>query len=167
MESTLQYRHISPIARCKVCLDANEDMMHALIYCSHAQRFWMEARRGLDLKLHELYPSIWTRDILYDQMISEKDHPKIIIVMWAIWTSRNNVVHDKGSLDPILSMKLTWEAVVLLDIPCQHAKTLPGFGWRPPDDDFVKINTDAEIAFDRQPASLERGVSHIWKLLIH
>jgi hypothetical protein len=59
-------------------------MMHALIYCSHAQRFWMEARRGLDLKLPELHPSTWTRDILCDQIISEKDRPKIITVMWAI-----------------------------------------------------------------------------------
>jgi hypothetical protein len=47
----------------------------------------MEARRGLDLKLPELHPSTWTRDILCDQIISEKDRPKIITVMWAIWTS--------------------------------------------------------------------------------
>jgi hypothetical protein len=45
-------------------------------------------------------------------------------------------------------MKLTREALALLDIPGQHARTLPGYGWRPPDEYFVKINTDAGIVFD-------------------
>jgi hypothetical protein len=68
--------------------------------------------------------------------------------MWAIWTSRNNIVHDKGSLDPVQSMKMTREALAVLEIPKMHAKVLPGHGWRPPDDGWIKINTDAGISFD-------------------
>ena len=39
VERTLQHRHIVTTARCKVCLAADEDLMHALIHCSHAQKF--------------------------------------------------------------------------------------------------------------------------------
>jgi hypothetical protein len=81
-------------------------------------------------------------------MIFDKVHPRIITVMLAIWTSKNIVVHEKGSLDPIQSMKLTREALALLDVPRQHARTLPGYGWWQPDVDYVKINTDAGIAFN-------------------
>jgi hypothetical protein len=63
VESTLQYRHVTPLAQCKVFLDENKDIMHVLIHCSHAQRFWMEARSWLDIKL------TWARDILCDPRI--------------------------------------------------------------------------------------------------
>jgi hypothetical protein len=148
VESTLQYCHVTPLGRCKVCLHADEDMMHALIYCSHAKSFWAEARGWLDFKLPELHPTTWSRDILCDPLFAEEDRAKIITVMWAIWSSRNNVVHDKGSSNPINSMKMIRDALALLDIPRQHAAILPGHGWRPPDDDWVKINTDADISLD-------------------
>ena len=35
-ECTLKYRHISVLNTCKVCLAREEDLMHALIQCSHA-----------------------------------------------------------------------------------------------------------------------------------
>jgi hypothetical protein len=69
VESTLHYRHIAPLARCKVCLSANEDMMHALLYCSHAKGFWEEARNVLNLKVPVLHPATWTRDIICDPVI--------------------------------------------------------------------------------------------------
>jgi hypothetical protein len=97
-----------------------------------------------------------------------------ITMMWAIWTSENNIVHDKGSLDPVQSMKLTQQMLSLLDVPRQHAAILPGHGWRPPEPHWVKINTDAGISFDARmgewrggvsqdilPASSGHGASHI------
>jgi hypothetical protein len=146
VECLLHYRHIAALARCKVCLAANEDMMHALINCSHAKKFWTEARNWLDLRIPDLHPSTWSRDILCDAMFTEADRAKMVIVMWAIWTSRNNLVHDKGSLDPANSMRMVRDALALLDIPLQHAKILLGHGWRPPGVGWVKINTDAGIA---------------------
>ena len=43
VESTLKYRHISSESRCKIYLSSEEDMMHALLNCIHARRFWNEA----------------------------------------------------------------------------------------------------------------------------
>jgi hypothetical protein len=34
------------------------------------------------------------------------------------------------------------DALSVLSIPKKSAAILPGHGWRPPDDDYVKINTD-------------------------
>ena len=96
VERTLQHRHIATLARCKVCMGADEDLMHALIKCSHAARFWMEAKGWLGVKLPELHPATWSRDILCDTRFSESDQAKIVTVMWAIWTSRNNITHDNG-----------------------------------------------------------------------
>jgi hypothetical protein len=44
VEATLKHRHISQLSRCKICLAKDEDLMHALITCDHAQRFWVEAQ---------------------------------------------------------------------------------------------------------------------------
>jgi hypothetical protein len=123
-------------------------MRHALIKCSHARNFWREAEVWLKIKLPELHPDTWTRDILCDHLFSETDRASIITVMWSIWSSRNNIVHDKGAWDPAQSVKMTRDALALLDIPMQHARIFPSHGWRPPDEGWVKINTDASICSD-------------------
>ena len=100
VESTLKHRHIATLARCKVCLAADEDMYHALIKCSHAKCFWREASEWLHVKLPELHVITWARDILCDGMFDASDRAKIVSVMWAIWTSRNNITHDKANMNP-------------------------------------------------------------------
>lgn len=55
---------------------------------------------------------------------------------------------DGHKLDPANSVRLTREALALLDIPLQHAIVLPGHGWRPPEPAQIKINTDAAVAYD-------------------
>ena len=119
MESTLQYRHTATLARCKVCKGDDEDLMHALIKCSHAQTFWTEARKWLQVKLPELHPMTWCRDILCDSRFSESDRAKIVTVMWAIWTSRNNITHDRASMNPAQSLKRIRETLALLELPLE------------------------------------------------
>jgi hypothetical protein len=91
--------------------------MLLLSTCSHAQRFWTEARSSLNIKLPQLHPITWTRDLVCGPQFGDSDRAKIITVMWAIWTSRNNIVHDKNSIDPVHSMKMTRDALSLLDLP--------------------------------------------------
>jgi hypothetical protein len=35
-----------------------------------------------------------------------------------------------------------------MELPRNHARILPGHGWRPPEEGWVKINTDAGISSD-------------------
>uniref|UniRef100_A0A453JMD1 RNase H type-1 domain-containing protein n=1 Tax=Aegilops tauschii subsp. strangulata TaxID=200361 RepID=A0A453JMD1_AEGTS len=91
-------------------------------------------------------PSTWCKDILCDFRINEGDRAKIITVMWAIWTSRNNITHDKESLKPAQALKRIRETLMLLELPLEHTRIMPGFGWRPPELEYVKINTDASVS---------------------
>jgi hypothetical protein len=84
IQSILRYRHISQSSRCKLCLDHDEDLMHALVTCTHAKRFWDEARSWLDIQLPSLNPVTWAKDIVSAPIFSEVDRPKIITVMWVI-----------------------------------------------------------------------------------
>jgi hypothetical protein len=60
----------------------------------------------------------------------------------------NNMVHEKGASNHVQSIRMTRDALALLETPRQHARILPGHGWRPPEIDVIKINTDACIASD-------------------
>ncbi|KAE8801746.1 Alanyl-tRNA synthetase [Hordeum vulgare] len=149
-ESTLKYRHIRDTSMCKLCLLADENLEHALIHCSHAHSFWVEAQALLDFQLPTLHPDSWRKDILTDPRFSPKDRATIITIMWSIWSSRNRWTHDGESFDPMQSIKYTREALALLEIPKAQAVTLPGYGWQPPEGNQVKINTDAAVDILRQ-----------------
>ena len=128
VETTLQHRHIATLARCKVCKGMDEDILHALMKCYHAQIFWAEAISWLHLKLPAQHPCTWCKDILCDPRFTEADRAKIVTVMWAIWTSRNSITHDRVSMDPVQSMKRIRETLALLELPLEQTKTLPGYG---------------------------------------
>lgn len=66
-------------------------------------------------------------------------------MMWAIWHSRNRLTHDQDGFDPTFSIRRIKEDLAVLDIPRSHAVTLPGYGWKPPDTGWIKINTDGAI----------------------
>lgn len=148
VESTLKHRHIAQLGRCKICLSTDEDMLHALITCDHAKRFWVEAEAWLNISHPRLHPATWSKDILCDPMFLDSDRAKMITTMWAIWNSRNGWTHDRVMYDPVQSLKMAKEALAILALPKKLAATLPGHGWRPPEDDVVKINTDGGLAFD-------------------
>jgi hypothetical protein len=76
VEQTLQYHHIATLGRCKICLGADEDMRHALLMCTHAMRFWAEARAALDVKVPNLHPSTWAKDVLCDPIIPRCDRER-------------------------------------------------------------------------------------------
>ncbi|KAE8777961.1 Alanyl-tRNA synthetase [Hordeum vulgare] len=147
-EKTLHYRHIRDVSLCKLCRAHEEDLEHAIIHCSHARQFWDEARLVLDIKLPRLHPSSWAGDILCGSMFTDKEQATIITIIWSIWSSRNTWTHDGEKFDPVNS--ITREALDLLDVPKQQAAMLPGHGWRPPEPDQVKINTDAAVRFTEE-----------------
>ncbi|KAE8801078.1 Alanyl-tRNA synthetase [Hordeum vulgare] len=149
-ESTLKYRHITDTSLCKLCLLVDEDLEHALIHCSHARSFWVEAQALLDFQLPTLHPDSWRKDILTDPRFTPKDRATIITIMRSIWSSRNRWTHDGESFDPMQSIKYTREALALLEIPKAQAATLPGYGWHPPEGNQVKINSDATVDILRQ-----------------
>jgi hypothetical protein len=93
---TLTRRHVMVNSTCGICKAEAEDLMHALIECSHAKLFWTAAKEILLVKLPRLHPSTWARDILCGSLFPDKDIAIIISVMYSIWMSRNNVTHGEA-----------------------------------------------------------------------
>jgi hypothetical protein len=123
---TLNRRHIKEIPRCEVCFAADEDLMHALISCSHAQMFWEEARKVFDLKLPRLHPKTWSKDIVCDQMFSENQRCTIISIMYSIWSSRKRITHDGEKFDPYQSLKKIKEKLYMLEFQGNIRKSPSG-----------------------------------------
>jgi hypothetical protein len=115
-----------------------EDLQHALMFCSHAKGFWEEAHAWFDIRLPRLHSCSWAKHILCDPMIAEMDRAKIITIMWTIWHSRNRLTHDQKGLDPATSLRSIKESLALLELPRSATKILPG---------YVKITTDGAINF--------------------
>lgn len=102
---TLKYRHIKHIGRCDICRAMDETLMHALISCTRAKKFWVAAKDRLELHLPRLHPDTWARDILLDRLFSDDARCKIITIMHAIWSSRNRWTHDEEGYDPVMAIK--------------------------------------------------------------
>ncbi|KAE8778169.1 Alanyl-tRNA synthetase [Hordeum vulgare] len=139
--------------RARVTIDVRKPLRRWILIDSAARgsrdwRFWSSAPDWLDIKRTELHPLTWPRDILCDPRFLDAERAKLVTVMWAIWTSRNNATHDKGELDPVLSMQKTCEALAALELPRDHAGILHGHGWRLSDDGWIKINTDGNISME-------------------
>lgn len=143
--ATMKYRHIRTTSLCDLCKATDEDLMHALVHCSHARSFWSAAREVLDLKLPPLHPVTWSQDLVVDTRFSATDRCKIISIMHAIWSSRNRWTHDEDGYNPIQAIKRARDDLALLDIPRDRPNIAAAHGWRPPEPGWVKINTDGSI----------------------
>ena len=85
--------------------------------------------------------------------------------MWSIWHSRNSIKHGEEGRDPLSTMRATKEAIALLHLPHKDTHVLPGFGWRPPNEGFVKINTARAINSDSGVAGAGGGARSSTALL--
>jgi hypothetical protein len=80
-ECNFKYQHIKDSSRCNVCLALDENLLHALITCSHAKGFGDEAATWLDIHLTRPHPYTWAKYTLCDLLFSAQGLAKIITVM--------------------------------------------------------------------------------------
>ena len=132
-----------------------EDLKHALIHCLRAQSFWEDAWTWLCLLHPPLHSVTWARDITCDPQFTSDDRAKITTIMWAIWHSRNRIKHGDEGRDPIATIGNIKDSISLLQLPRKETLVLPGYGWRPPEEGSVKINTDGALQIDEGRAVLE------------
>lgn len=94
VDAELKNRHIKESGLCQICKVGDEALLHALVDCSHAKLFWSAAKEFLQVKLPPLHPLTWRADILCASLIPEDHIPKVITVIWCIWTSSNKWAHE-------------------------------------------------------------------------
>ena len=106
--------------------------------------FWREADGFFDLKLPQLHPLTWSRDLLDGNFMSKDKAAIAISVMWAIWSSRNKYTHEEIKFHPSRSMDLIQELIQALHVPGMPSSgvTLCKAKWHPPAAGTIKINTD-------------------------
>jgi hypothetical protein len=94
----LYNRYVEPIANCDVCGNDEESIRHVLIECTVARAFWAHAKELTGVKLPELHPIIWARDLLCGRAGSEQSQSMIIIGMYALWMQRNKRRHGEQAV---------------------------------------------------------------------
>jgi hypothetical protein len=101
--------------------------MHALIACDHARRFWVEAQAWSDFTMPRFHPLT----LLCSVMLCSRTP---IVKKLSRLSSRNSWTHDRGSYDPVQSIKMAQEALAVLEVPKRYAAILSGPRWRPPEE---------------------------------
>jgi hypothetical protein len=115
---------------------------HALIEC------WKAAKEILNIKLPNLHPDTWTRDIICESVISADD-TKIITIMRSIWDSCNRLTHGENGDNPTTSMEFVRDTLLSLEMPPVHKvapSSRPKYQWRKPPEGVVKINSDGALS---------------------
>ena len=128
-------RHIKQLPNCPMRGHDNETLLHSLMECDHARRFWEAAERFYGIDIPRLHPLSWSQDLL-DQRLYKKDVAAIMItVMWVVWHTRNNYTHGELVYQPIKSMVIIEEIIRALEIPeRQKSKITARPRWLPPDE---------------------------------
>ena len=90
--------HISDSETCWLCGDAKDDSFHALITCPGSVLVWHTMRQVWPLptndKLINTGPE-WLMSLLADR--TEKIRAMIIMLLWRIWSVRNDQLHHKAT----------------------------------------------------------------------
>jgi hypothetical protein len=110
--------------------------------------FGLKLNLGSIFLCHELHPQPWSWDILVTCGFRIQIEPKLSLQCGRSGARGIAVTQDKGSYDPVQSVKMAKEVLVVLSIPKMHAGVLPEHGWRLPDDDIIKLNTAIGLALD-------------------
>lgn len=107
-ECSLQHCHIKESNTCRVCFAMEEDLMHALLHCSYAKRFWAEA-----------YVSCWTYGCL-DSML--------LLGLVISYVSTGSMMLSLRSWSPLCgrsgSPEITWHTMSSRLIQCSRLGAL-------------------------------------------
>jgi hypothetical protein len=138
----LQRRHVEREAFC------GESLFHVVFVCTMARRFWQAAAQLFRIKVPELHPASWTRDVLSGVVGSDRVMCFIVCGAWALWTGRNNRKHGKCQWDHDAAVRHV--SAMLEDLICSNqrhgsvatdARVLRA-QWVKLDSGWVKVNTN-------------------------
>ena len=64
-KQVLHRRHIEQVANCDTCGASEESIGHVLMHCTVAKKFWEPTKKLTGVKLPNLHPDTWARDLLF------------------------------------------------------------------------------------------------------
>lgn len=66
--------------------------------CTVARAFWWKVKVFTGVKLPDLHPLTWARDIIDPKVCVPKDASVILCGMWSVWMSRNRRRHGEEEI---------------------------------------------------------------------
>ncbi|CAN6177270.1 unnamed protein product [Urochloa humidicola] len=172
-------RKLEVLSTCTICGMMEENAMHALVWCGHAQTLREAMRDEWDLPNEEFFRRLNPENLI--SMVTELDidaGARVLLLLWRTWQVRNNITHasDKLSFAGSVSfLKKYWLELCSIrqggEQPDRHGKSCltnslvagrsggaprRGTNWEPPEIGWHKINVDG--AFDCETGNGGVGV---------
>jgi hypothetical protein len=86
VKQVLHRRHVEPLANCEVYGAEKESIKHVLLECTISKLFWSYAKKLACLKIPDVHPDTWARDILLADLWPARERAMIIVGMYSLWT---------------------------------------------------------------------------------
>ncbi|XP_019151923.1 PREDICTED: uncharacterized protein LOC109148642 [Ipomoea nil] len=140
---------------CPLCGDMAETAVHLFAECSFAHLCWQELETGWPMESARSIP-LWIEKIwkaLPTNMVE-----KVVIICWAIWENRNQMVWKAQGMDPRTMVRIALAYVTDWKSAQQGYSTAmvnptpiqtPSTTWSPPLSDYCKLNIDVAMDFGR------------------
>lgn len=145
-KSELKRRHVSPESFCEVCGNEDESLHHLFFICPIARRLWLEIKKLSGVVVPCLHPASWTTDAINTEVCAPKVAAVLVCGAWALWTGRNARRHGRKVWEPGATARYITsllEDLISLKMPSPVGKPARDTKWHPPEEGWVKLNTDA------------------------
>lgn len=155
----LKRRHISKEGHCETCGKDSESLYHVVFECTYAHRFWDAVKEITGVKMPNLHPLTWARDIMAHQNIRSEETSVLVCDAWSLWSGRNARHHGSRNWEPeaaVRHVSKMLEEMLSLEIERRLVTSKPRERWKPPDPGWVKVNTDG--AFYSEPGNGASGM---------
>ena len=141
----LKRRKILEDAKCKACLVAEEDTLHAIWNCEKLRHIWFPYFSWAQIELPQ-FLDVQELISLVGQRIEKLE--LFAVVAWFIWNHRNKLrLNEKGlASDRILQVAMSYLSNFQVKIPKAVSKPPKGhIRWRPPTGERYKTNYDGAV----------------------
>lgn len=113
--------------------------------CSYARSFWATFNLPHSLIFIDVQ-CVWDWISRVRQVCSVADYEFFLCACWSIWSNRNKVVHEQVGFDPLESNMFALNYLANYEeahkLFSQPSSTATDLRWKPPDDDYIKLNFD-------------------------
>ncbi|XP_030945916.1 uncharacterized protein LOC115970418 [Quercus lobata] len=141
----LKRRRVVEDAKCKACLAAEEDTLHAIWSCEKLQHIWFPCFSWVQTE-HPQIPEVQELISLVGQRSDKLE--LFAVVAWFIWNHRNRLrLNEKGlASDRILQAAMTYLTEFQAKLPKAAPKPSKGHvRWCPPMGERFKTNYDGAV----------------------
>ncbi|XP_043814095.1 uncharacterized protein LOC110619045 [Manihot esculenta] len=149
--SLLQSRRVPVDSMCPLCHEAPETILHILVQCPFARSCWLSSPLGWPAFSA---PSLREWFSLAFLTASAENASLILMICWALWHNRNNVVWKaqgrtaSGVFFMALNFLQQWRGVCSDSTSCTNVVSALTV-WSPPPQGWIKVNIYASLNLQR------------------